>query len=771
MSFFGARRTRQTRVYRPNPSIRDKVGSALQDYRILTRLLVAIFAIGMMQVAMTSWQSRFPWREGQIAVVGVQSRNDFKVEDVRATDQARLRAEEQVRLVFVQNNAFWTEFESRFRKELTDIANAETLEQLAPEVIAGFRLNLEIPGEVEKGTAPTTRFTQVKRALAESNMAIGDRLAQMEIEFSQLLSGARGRGILDEASLAQIPADGREPDPLRAIEIQDSDGIIVSYNTLSDVLLKYQLLETGTIGRAWVSLPNLQQLRPAVEQWLTANLNGQLNYNDNATRLKRREAVDAVEVQYDLYPAGRTLITAGTPLEALQLQVLNEEYRAHEMAVTFSQRLARVAGMSLIVTMMVVLLGIYLAHSEPTLLEDVGQLLALILICVVAVFLSCLLSRDPWRAEVLPLLAAVIVISIVHNQVLATLLGFCMSLLISLTTVGDLGHFATLMVLCLTVIVPLRRISSRSTLIKIGFVLACAAFVTVWSITLISSHNYSEAWRNEAMLMKALKFAGWSLLCCSVVSNCLPFIESAFGVLTDISLLELTDVSHPLLQELARRAPGTYNHSITVASIGEAAAESIGANGLLLRVGAYFHDIGKSLKPEYFIENIGHGQKNPHDSLAPAMSALIIIGHVKDGAEMAEQHNLPRKLINFIEQHHGTTLVEYFFREAASRADGDHRTDAEESSFRYPGPKPQSKETGVMMLADAVESASRTLSEPTPKRIQSLVHEITLKRVLDGQFDQCGLTMCEIRTVEESLVKSLLAAHHGRIKYPDQKTA
>ncbi|MCA9061883.1 MAG: HDIG domain-containing protein, partial [Planctomycetaceae bacterium] len=254
-------------------------------------------------------------------------------------------------------------------------------------------------------------------------------------------------------------------------------------------------------------------------------------------------------------------------------------------------------------------------------------------------------------------------------------------------------------------------------------------------------------------------------------AGCLPFIENVFGILTDISLLELTAVSHPLLQELARRAPGTYNHSMTVATIAEAAAESIGANGLLTRVGAYFHDIGKMMKPEYFIENMTEGSENHHKSLAPAMSTLIIIGHVKDGVELAEENNLPQPLISFIEQHHGTTLVEYFFHEAARTADEDHRTNADESSFRYPGPKPQSRENAVLMLADAVESASRTLTEPTPRRIQSLVHEITMKRLLDGQFDECDLKMDEIRSIEESLIKSLLAAHHGRVKYPSQRTA
>jgi hypothetical protein len=271
------------------------------------------------------------------------------------------------------------------------------------------------------------------------------------------------------------------------------------------------------------------------------------------------------------------------------------------------------------------------------------------------------------------------------------------------------------------------------------------------------------------LIWQSLRGAALCIVAGFLVAGSLPFIESGFGVVTDLSLLELSDPSHPLLQELVRRAPGTYNHSISVGSIAEAAAESIGANGLLVRVGAYFHDIGKMLKPQYFIENMQEGVENRHAHLAPAMSTLIIIGHVKDGVDLAEQHNLPQALLDFIEQHHGTTLVEYFYHEATKQVEGqpDHKTDAEESSFRYPGPKPQSREAGVLMLADAVESASRTLSDPTPKRIESLVHAITLKRLLDGQFDDCSLKLSEIRTIEESLVKSLIAVYHGRIRYPD----
>jgi putative nucleotidyltransferase with HDIG domain len=211
---------------------------------------------------------------------------------------------------------------------------------------------------------------------------------------------------------------------------------------------------------------------------------------------------------------------------------------------------------------------------------------------------------------------------------------------------------------------------------------------------------------------------------------------------------------------------------MTVATLAEPAAEAIGANALLARVGSYFHDIGKMLKPQYFIEN--QTGENRHDALEPALSTLIIIGHVKDGVALGEQYRLPRPIINFIQQHHGTTLVEYFYREALKQqesAGAPPRVEGVphplEPSFRYPGPKPQSRENGVVMLADAVESASRALALPTPSSLRKLVHDILMKRLLDGQFEESGLTLTELHVVEESLCKGLIALYHSRIKYPE----
>jgi len=244
-----------------------------------------------------------------------------------------------------------------------------------------------------------------------------------------------------------------------------------------------------------------------------------------------------------------------------------------------------------------------------------------------------------------------------------------------------------------------------------------------------------------------------------------------------MTLIELRDPKQPILRELQQRAPGTYNHSLNVASIAESAAESIGADALLTYVGCLYHDIGKMNKPMYFIENQSGGP-NKHDKLTPAMSLLVIVGHVKDGSEMAREHGLPKSLRHFIEAHHGTTLVEYFYRRAreqASLVDEDRSAEQilqeaadqlpDEVDYRYPGPRPATKEVAITMLSDAVESATRTLTDPTPARIDALVRSLANKRLMDGQFDECDLTFHELSTICESISKTVASIYHGRIRY------
>jgi len=265
---------------------------------------------------------------------------------------------------------------------------------------------------------------------------------------------------------------------------------------------------------------------------------------------------------------------------------------------------------------------------------------------------------------------------------------------------------------------------------------------------------------------------GWDLLFAGVGASfiiasqiLLWIIERSFDVTTDLTLLELSDTNRPLLKELSLRAPGTFNHSLQVANLAEAAADRAGANSLLARVGALYHDIGKMLKPAYYVENQRTGV-NPHDKLKPRMSALIIASHVKEGVEMAKEYNLPPRVLQFIPTHHGTTRIEYFYRRAVEQT--DDKSNVLESEFRYPGPRPDTKETGILMLADSVEAACRSLDEPTHNRIKSLIDIIFRQHIDDGQLDNTDLTFRDLSTIRETFLSMLMGVYHVRVKYPDQ---
>jgi len=320
--------------------------------------------------------------------------------------------------------------------------------------------------------------------------------------------------------------------------------------------------------------------------------------------------------------------------------------------------------------------------------------------------------------------------------------------------------------ICLTAVsgpfvMLLRDVRKRGTIVGVGLIAATLAFLTVCAVGLTNQQSFLFA------VNDALWAAGATLLAAFVVEGLLSPLERIFAATTSMTLLEWCDSSRPVLRRMAAEAPGTYNHSLLVGNLAQAAAEAIGAHGLLCRAGALFHDIGKINKPEYFVENQSPGVSR-HEKLSPAISLLIIVGHVKDGVEMAKEYGLPHSLRPFIAEHHGTTIVEYFYHAANKlRKPGD--PDVAEAQFRYPGPKPQSRESAIVMLCDGVEGAVRAMTEPTPARIEAIVSEIVQKRLLDGQLDECDLTFRELATVEKSLVRSLCALYHARIAYPESE--
>jgi len=256
-------------------------------------------------------------------------------------------------------------------------------------------------------------------------------------------------------------------------------------------------------------------------------------------------------------------------------------------------------------------------------------------------------------------------------------------------------------------------------------------------------------------------------LCAFLVASLLPVFEFLFKVVTDVSLLELADFNHPLLKRLVLEAPGTYHHSLMVGNLSEMAAEAVRANALLARVGAYYHDIGKLSKPEYFSENMDRCG-NKHDHLSASMSKLVIMDHVKNGVELARKNRLNKEIVDFITQHHGTSLVYYFYRRAIEEK--QVKEDVKEEVYRYPGPRPQTKETAIVLLADSVEAACRALEEPTAERIADIVHRIINNKFIDGQLDHCDLTLKDLDRIAATFIHILAGFYHSRVDYPEPQT-
>lgn len=299
--------------------------------------------------------------------------------------------------------------------------------------------------------------------------------------------------------------------------------------------------------------------------------------------------------------------------------------------------------------------------------------------------------------------------------------------------------------------------NQRSKILQAGSFAAAVNLFTIWALMFLPNGQFSGLEYGYYILTGIFSGIGSAVL----TMGLLPFFETSFGILSTMKLIELSNPNHPLLRKILMEAPGTYHHSVMVANLADAACEAIGANGLLARVGCYYHDIGKTKRPNFFIENQMH-LDNPHDRLPPDKSANIIISHVTDGAAILKKYNMPKEIIQIAEQHHGTTLLKFFYHKAIQ--DGQ---DVKEEDYRYPGPKAQTKESAVVGIADSVEAAVRSLNQPTPETIESLVKKIVADRLQDGQLNECDLTLKELETVSHSFCETLKGIFHSRIEYPE----
>lgn len=461
------------------------------------------------------------------------------------------------------------------------------------------------------------------------------------------------------------------------------------------------------------------------------------------------------------YPRGMLLVPRDTPIAERQLGLLKREHHAFVHNMRNESKWIHATAQFLIFGLLAGFVVLYVRRFQTALTDSLPTIAGICGLALATLLIGVFVSQPPWHLEFLPLTITALMLALAYNSQFALVLSLCLAVSLSVILGTGVERFLQALAGLSTAVLLLRSIRTRTQLVEVAAI-AGAAFL---AMTVATGMLTDQTFR--LILADGVRHFLCGALAGFLLTGFLPLVERSFGVVTDISLLELADGSHPLLKELVRRAPGTYTHSITVATLAEAAAEAIGANHLLVRVGSYFHDVGKMLKPHYFIEN--QTGDNRHDQLEPALSTLVIIGHVKDGIALAHQYRLPQPIIDFIAQHHGTTLVEYFYREAMRMQEGNGMAaDELEANFRYPGPRPQSRENGVVMLADAIESISRAHDNPTPGSLQKLVNDLVMKRLLDGQFEESGLTLTELNLIQDSLAKSLIALFHARIKYPEE---
>lgn len=475
--------------------------------------------------------------------------------------------------------------------------------------------------------------------------------------------------------------------------------------------------------------------------------------NTEKVNAARQEAIDSVEPVRIMQ--GEIIVRKGDVVRQEHVELLTDVGMI-KMGPNYSM----LAGMALSVFAMLALMGVYLYQEHPDLLKNSTQLALVGSILVSVTATGKLFSLINWSGAAFlnPFALLGLLITLLIDARAASIATIVMAVLQGL--IFEMNWVITILVLVggLVAVLSVSKVSQRGDVMRAGFIIGGANFVLIISLGL-ASHNMDLVFQSYLGLLSGV-------LASIVTIGALPYLESLFKITSPIRLLELSNPNHPLLRRLMLEAPGTYHHSILVGNLAEAAAESIGADGLLARVGSHYHDIGKLRRPYFFVEN-QVGMDNPHDKMAPSLSTLIITSHVKDGIELAGEFKLPPVVTQFIAQHHGTDLVRFFYHKACEASEDDS---IEERDFRYLGPKPQSKEVAIVSLADAIEAAVRSISKPNPGKIEGLVRKIIKDRLNSGELDESDLTFQDLDKIANTFTKVIMGMFHSRVEYPEQIT-
>jgi len=705
------------------------------------------------------------YKPGDVADRTIEAPHDSQVEDPDATREKHDKILALVPAVFELDLRVNQRIESELRASFARGRRIVTETRSDLGVPAGRPFNRDQREEV---------VSALREGLAEPDennvleiCAKHDFSQELESQMAGLLGKAMAYpGVIEDRNLLLRYVD-------RGIVLRDavtgrdqklSDWMAIRGLTQArDALRQYEFEMTAVTG------DDKKRLIGYLETWVRPNV----DFSEEQTQIREQTALAEADPVIIQIKKGRTLVRAGDEISRQNLVLL----RAFQKEKQPFRLLSRFFGIFIVVGFFMSALWNYLAvfqrsrRRAPQHYLLLATILAVnILVTKVFVGLADVLSDTTLLSEAVkaPLnyyflapvaFGAVLVILLVDAQT-AILFSLISTVFVGVLT-GQVSMSVYSLAGCLTSVYVLDHYRERLAVIRAGLIIGVINGITILALHLYASTT-SIGWLGLTIRLSGGLLSG--LFAAMLASILLPVLESLFDITTDIRLLELSNLNKPILRRLAVEAPGTYHHSIIVGTLAEAAAEAIGASALLVRVGAYYHDIGKLKKPSYYVENQIYSA-NKHEGLSPSMSSLILASHVKDGLLMADEIKLAPKVKELIPQHHGTRLMTYFYQKARGAAD-DKQPSVSEDEFRYPGPKPQSKEAAILMLADQVEAAARTLQDPSPGQIEGMIRRLTQATIQDGQFDECDVTLKEVEQISRAFARVIAGIHHHRIEYP-----
>jgi len=687
------------------------------------------------------------FKTGDIASSDIRATQDYLVEDHALTEQRRKEAGDKAPVIYNLSDRVPSYLSGKLEQAFTEIRKQQT----------------------EEGLKSADEWRKMLGPLLDTELSETDIRAVTRIKSDRAFLDDVTR-LLDELYQQKIVLDGEvfQTDSRRGIEILDDNGHLIGKGTEGTNYTEIADARRMVTGWRYAGLgdpADAERISALIARILLPNL----FYNRESSEARAKKAIEAVTPVLFKVQKGEMIVRVGeriSPEQARKLRVIFKDDRS-------GNRLYSAAGIfALILVLFYFPYRFAIKNIRKFNPSDKDVLIiSLLIMGSFLVFKTALLiSHNIGQVfpnvdtnsyfYLFPFAAGAMIVRVFINSEVA--LVYCAILAPLLGIMFDSSMFVVIYALLGSIVGAhgMRQCSDRGTIYAAGLKV---------SVVNLAMAVAFQTFNNNLFSMQTIYVAIFSLvsgvLSAGIVSGFIPVIETFFHYTTDIKLLELANLNSPLLRDLMVRAPGTYHHSVVVGNLVEAAAESINANPLLARVAAYYHDIGKISKSMYFIENQA-GEENRHDKLTPNMSALILISHIKEGSELAREKRLGQPIIDIIRQHHGTGLIKYFYDRAKTQADLIGQT-VEEKEFRYPGPKPQTREAGIVMLADCVEAASRSLVNPTSDRIQGMVQKIINHIFIDGQLDECELTLKNLHEIAKSFNRILNGIFHHRIDYPE----